>query len=55
MSSINIIAHVEDFTSSGLENIFYHLKSHCSAFIHSKDIKVIDTAKSWTMFTCKMR
>lgn len=32
----NIKTDVEDFTSSGFENIFYHLKSHPFAFIHGK-------------------
>lgn len=38
-----IITHVEDFTSSGFEKIFYHVKSCLSAFIHSEDT-VIDNA-----------
>lgn len=40
MRSIKIITHVEDFTSSVFENIFYYLKSHPSTFIHSEGIAI---------------
>lgn len=54
MSSIKIITHVEDFTSSGFENIFYHVKSRPSTFIRGED-KVIDDAhmqNEKNMFYC---